>query len=109
MDADTGLVEADKVRDKGVELAPAYANAQPFPHIVIDDFLPPKVLEACLEAFPGLATGEAIAYERDQERFKRQFHPDFLTPRTRSLFYSFNSFPFIRVLENITGIHGLIP
>ena len=27
----------------------------------------------------------------------------------RALFYSFNSRPFIRVLENITGIEGLIP
>jgi hypothetical protein len=109
MDADTGLVEADEVRGKGSELAQAYASGSPFPHIVIDDFLPPQILDACLAAFPGSGGGQAVAYERDQERFKYQFNPDYLTPWTRSLFYSFNSQPFIRVLENITSIRGLIP
>jgi hypothetical protein len=108
MDADTGFVEAGAVRDKGVELAQAHASAQPFPHTVIDDFLPPKLLEACLAAFPALCDA-AAAFDRDQERFKRQFNPDELAPQLRGLFYSFNSAPFIRVLENITGIKGLIP
>jgi hypothetical protein len=109
MDANTGLVEADRSRGRGSELAERYAAADPFPHIVIDDFLPPQILETCLAAFPSSAGGEVVAYERDQERFKYQFNPDILSPWTRSLFYSFNSQPFIKVLENITGIRGLIP
>ena len=32
-----------------------------------------------------------------------------MTNPVRRLFYSFNSKPFIRVLENITNINGLIP
>jgi Rps23 Pro-64 3,4-dihydroxylase Tpa1-like proline 4-hydroxylase len=32
-----------------------------------------------------------------------------MTPRMRSLFYAYNSWPFIKVLENITGVKGLIP
>jgi hypothetical protein len=108
MDADTGLVAAGQTRSKGAELSQAYATAEPFPHTVIDDFLPAPILEACLAAFP-TASSDTITYDRAQERHKRQFNPDFLEPVTRSLFYSFNSLPFIQVLENITGIGGLIP
>jgi hypothetical protein len=37
------------------ELARAYRNAAPFPHAVLDDFLPAEVAEAALAAFPDLA------------------------------------------------------
>jgi hypothetical protein len=109
MDPKTGFISPDQVRSKGSELTAGYAAASPFPHIVIDDFLPPAILDACLDEFPlNLASGDTT-FDRDQERLKSQFNPDSLTDRARSLFYSFNSRPFIRVLENITGIKGLIP
>jgi Rps23 Pro-64 3,4-dihydroxylase Tpa1-like proline 4-hydroxylase len=109
MDAKTGFIPVDSVRTKGKDLADGYNAAAPFPHIVIDDFLPPKVLEACLAEFPTEVAGEADRFDRDQERFKAQYSPEILTPRMRALFYAFNSWPFIKVLENITGIKGLTP
>jgi Rps23 Pro-64 3,4-dihydroxylase Tpa1-like proline 4-hydroxylase len=108
MDPQTGFVCSD-TRTKGLELAAEYQNNQPFPHIVIDDFLPPDILDLCLEQFPDrVARGDA-QFDRDQERYKSQFHPDTLSDQARALFYSFNSKPFIQVLENISGIKGLIP
>ncbi|MGH7009896.1 MAG: 2OG-Fe(II) oxygenase, partial [Caulobacteraceae bacterium] len=44
-----------------------------------------------------------------QERLKTQFNPDSLSIRARTLFYGFNARPFLRTIENITGIEGLIP
>ena len=79
---------------------------------MIDDFLPPEILEACLREFPARqgAGGDApVEYDRAQERLKSQYNPDQLAAQARTLFYSFNSRPFIRLLENITGIAGLIP
>jgi Rps23 Pro-64 3,4-dihydroxylase Tpa1-like proline 4-hydroxylase len=108
MDAGAGFVIHDLKRDKGSELSPKYHAAQPFPHIVIDDFLPAAALESCLEHFPVRKGGDTV-FDRDQERYKAQYNPDSLSPHLRGLFYSFNSRPFIRVLENITGIDGLIP
>ena len=108
MDPATGLVRGS-ARQVGRELAEAYQSARPFPHIVIDDFLPPAVLESCLSHFPGAMGESARTYDRDQERYKTQFNPDEMEDVTRGLFYSFNSKPFIQVLENITGIKGLIP
>lgn len=98
-----------KVKDLGKELAESYASGNPFPHVVIEDFLPQEVINYCLENFPKKVNEESFEFDRDQERYKRSFHPDYMEPRLRSLFYSFNSRPFIKVVENITGIKGLTP
>jgi hypothetical protein len=51
-----------------------------------------------------------MEFDRDQERYKRSYQPDYLDdPKLRALFYTFNSMPFIRIVENVTGIKGLIP
>lgn len=109
MDPDTGLLSATIDRRKGSELNAQYQAASPFPHIVLDDFLPPSVLERCLADFPSNRGSDDTSFDRDQERFKTQFNPDEMNPWLRSLFYGFNSRPFIHLLENITGIKHLIP
>jgi hypothetical protein len=108
MDVQTGFVDP-AIRQQGSEFAADYQAGMPFPHIAIDDFLPADILDACLREFPRETSPDDVAFNRDQERLKAQFNPDSLSPPLRTLFYSFNSKPFIRVLENITGIKGLIP
>jgi len=103
------LFDYDETKDLGRDLAPAYAAGDPFPHIVIDDFLPAEVAEYCLSHFPKDLDPDGQEFDRDQERFKRSYQPDFLEARLRTLFYGFNSRPFIRLIENISGIKGLIP
>lgn len=107
MDGKSGLI-SELPRDKGTELQERYGAAKPFPHIVIDDFLPPALLDKVLAEFPSRTNAEA-EFDRDQERYKAQFSPDRLAPDLRNMFYAFNSLPFIRVLENITGIRGMVP
>ena len=108
MDANTGLLDAPGVRTKGSELAASYTSAAPFPHVVIDDFLPSEILERCLDEFPKNSgvTGENNSA---QERLKFSYNPDTLEKTIRIMFYSFNSLPFLSVLENITQIKGLVP
>lgn len=109
MDAKTGFVDAEAARDKGAELHETYAAGDPFPHIMIDDFLPEDIIRMCVTEFESSRHDGQTVYNREQERLKREFRPDEMTPLARTLFYSFNSRPFIRVIENITGIKGLIP
>jgi 2-oxoglutarate-Fe(II)-dependent oxygenase superfamily protein len=109
MDPTTGSLPANIDRKKGSELQDTYNNAAPFPHIVIEDFLPASVLQRCLDEFPKSVENYGVSFDRDQERFKSQYNPDELSIWTRSLFYTFNSRPFIHLLQNITGIRGLIP
>jgi Rps23 Pro-64 3,4-dihydroxylase Tpa1-like proline 4-hydroxylase len=93
---------------RGSEFRSRYASAQPFPHIVLDEFLPEELADLCVANFPELQASPTY-YARSQENLKFEFKPESLLPPLRSLFYSFNSAPFIRFLENLTGITGLIP
>lgn len=104
-----GFFDAEKLVKSGVDLHDEYISAKPFPHIIIDDFCSPEILKKCLEFFPEQPDPASRSFEREQERFKTSYNPDFLPPQLRSFFYSLNSRPFIKFLENLTGVKGLIP
>lgn len=108
IDPETGFIPLDNGRTLGKELNGQYEAADPFPHIVIDDFVPPQLLENCLADFPR-DTKLGDGFNSPRENLKTQFSPEMLTQRMRTLFYAFNSLPFIKILENITGVKGLIP
>ncbi|PXW22291.1 2OG-Fe(II) oxygenase [Paraburkholderia caballeronis] len=111
MDAKTAFISPEAARGKGAELQTAYADASPFPHVVIDDFLPPELADRILGHFASSRGGDDLnmSYDRAQERFKSSYHPDTLAPELRAIFYAFNSRPFLQIVENLTGIKGLIP
>lgn len=102
-------IDAEAAEDLGKDLAEAHASAAPFPHTVIDNFLPQAVIEYCQKNFPQRPGKDSQTFDRDQERWKTSYSPDDLEPGLRAIFYTFNSRPFIRAIENITGINGLIP
>ncbi len=103
------VFDYDALAEKGIELSAQYAAGDPFPHIVIDDFLPAAAAQLCLDRFPQSLDADSQEFDRAQERYKTSYQPDYLDPELRTLFYAFNSRPFIKVVENITGIKGLIP
>jgi hypothetical protein len=91
----------------GSELREQYQTARPFPHIVIDNFLPEAVLDRLLAEWPNAS---AETFNRNQERLKFQYNPEDLTSTfARSLFYAFNTASFITFVQNVTGISGLLP
>src|SRR5277367_745118 len=92
----------------GARYREQYNSATPFPHIVLPDFLDEEILELCLRDFPS-TTKSSASFKRPQENLKFEFSPEILSPPLRSLFYSFNSIPFVSFIENVTGIKGLIP
>jgi len=87
----------------------AYAAADPFPHVVIDDFLPRCVLDQVLAEIP--KPGEISWIEFDDARGKKLASKaeTQLGSATRLLLYQLNSSPLIDFLETLTGIRGLIP
>lgn len=87
----------------------SYANAKPFPHIVLDDFLAPALLDDVLSEFP--KPGE-IAWQRfdnERERKLASASESSFGPTTRLLLYHLNSITFLEFLTSITGIANLIP
>ena len=105
-----GYIHFDEATSKeaGAALAESYQNAEPFPHIVMDDFLPADFLRGLLPEFPD-STGKQF-FDREQERFKFQFAPaEIPGRRLRNLVTELNSPAVLRFLQSMTGIKGLIP
>jgi hypothetical protein len=93
----------------GAALRPRYVAARPFPHIVLDDFLPLDFVERILGAFPDKRLASVTRTGPDQHA-KHGYRPDDLRDSPcRNWLYTFNSRPFLLFLEQLTGIGGLIP
>ena len=87
----------------------AYAAAHPFPHTVIDDFLPEEVLDAVLEEFPSPDRPDWFKFDSPTERKLASKDDTAMGPATRHLLAELNSAAFIDFLERLTGIEGLVP
>jgi 2OG-Fe(II) oxygenase superfamily len=97
-------------RSIGERLAGDYSFAEPFPHIVLDDFLPHDVARLALEHFPrGTLRSDRIFDVGYAGQHKRQILPAECDAEARALFHFFNSQPMLAFLEGITSIQGLIP
>lgn len=94
----------------GEELSERYCFAEPFPHIVLDNFLPTDVARLAYTSFPVQALASDRMFELGYAGLhKRQILPEECTASARDLFYFFNSAPMLRFLESVTAIQGLIP
>src|SRR5579862_588733 len=86
-----------------------YVEARPFPHIVLDDIFPADVLEGIVADFPQPMNFDWHPFDGPQER-KLASKPNPTLPERIELFLAYlNSGVFLRFLERLTGIQGLIP
>lgn len=94
-----------------------YTSADPFPHIVIDDFLHPDSLAQAMREFPPpeAVTGWRRPNDRDDQGrvaaiLKLGYSNELeFGPTLRRLVYELHSAPFLRYLGALTGIEHLIP
>jgi len=87
----------------------AYANAKPYPHIVLDDFFDPEIVNGILDEFP---KPDAIRWQRfdNENEVKLASAADAsFGPMTRLFLYHLNSITFLEFLSRVTGIDNLIP
>jgi hypothetical protein len=90
-------------------LADSYRTAAPFPHIVIDDFLPDYVAQRALDEFPSPRDDEWFRWDARTERKLQTTAEDGIGPFTRQLLNQFNACAMIDFLERLTGIEHLVP
>jgi len=111
IDAGKGLaLGAAAARRIGEELADGYCFAEPFPHIVLDNFLPEDVARLAAEHFPQCALTSDRSFESGYAGLhKRQILPEECDAPARQLFHFFNSQPMLEFLEGLTSIQALIP
>ena len=89
-----------------------YNSSEPFPHIVIDDFVDSNLLEDIINEFD---TYQSFGHDPNSTQFqvKKLFSPysaenlKEMPSKTKELIDYFNSKKFISYLEKLTGIKGL--
>lgn len=98
---------------EATEMAAQYAEAKPFPHIVIDSFLLTPHCEEITANIPGIDNFPWFPWhiyggENSRNKLASQdltrFHKEI-----QSFFQYCNSAAFLMFLESLTGISGLIP
>ena len=111
IDTSSGLsLDAAAARRIGEELSEAYCFADPFPHMVADNFLPDAVARLALDHFPRQPLRSDHVFESGYAgQHKRQIMPEECDAQARQLFHFFNSRPVLEFLEGLTAIQGLIP
>ncbi len=105
----TFCLDADYLNDLANKYHDQYINADPFPHIVIDNFLPETILEKVLEEFPTTTAEGWRNFELKTEKKLDSFPELKMGEMTRFLLYQLNSSVFMEFLEKLTGIPGIIP
>ncbi|MDM9382273.1 2OG-Fe(II) oxygenase [Chlorogloeopsis sp. ULAP01] len=102
-------IEADYLNKLAIKYREAYNEVEPFPHIVIDNFLPEFILESILDEFPKVDKIDWQKFDASAEKKLASKNELQMGDTTRFLLYQLNSSVFINFLETLTGIDGLIP
>ena len=112
-------IDYDRLSVEVDDMAHRFQNADPFPHIVLDDFIPQEFVAQLNANFPDISakkkagSGHVPVYLEDGSEAqlgKEWLSRERLVPLIyRRLYWELNNHPFVGYLERITGINGLIP
>ncbi len=84
-----------------------FAAAEPFPHVVLDEFLPKSVAEDVASEFESTEEGWKH-YTHYNERKLALTNVAEMRPKTRALFDELQSQRFVDAIEQLTGIDALL-
>jgi Rps23 Pro-64 3,4-dihydroxylase Tpa1-like proline 4-hydroxylase len=85
----------------------AFASADPFPHTVIDDFLPLDDAEKVLAEFEATRSGWNHYHHYNEKKLALTDIQQ-MQPHTQSVFHALQDARFVDFLVRLTGIEGLI-
>ena len=99
--------DLDDLRDRLDDLRVEYGDADPFPHIVIDDVLPRSVFEAAMAEFPAVDDESWTGYLHVNEtKFANPRHHEW-GPTLQSVAEELCSDDFVKWLGELTGFEHL--
>ena len=104
------FLDADVSRAIGESLAASYGFAEPFPHLVADNFLPDALAKTALQHFPSRALNSDRVFEMGYAGLhKRQILPGECDAPARQLFHFFNSRPVLEFSRGSRRSKGSSP
>src|SRR5436309_3402961 len=84
-----------------------YLSAEPYPHCVLDNFLPEEFVNPVIEKFPN---PEELKWQKFNDPLQKKLaftSVEKLDPELREFIHFFNSSVVLQFLERLTGIKGL--
>lgn len=111
IDVSNGLkLDPKQARVIGEQLSSDYCFAEPFPHIVLDNFLPLELISGLQAHFPEETLASDVVFDLGYAgHHKRQILPGECDDFCRRTFDFFNSQSFLEFLEGLSTIQGLLP
>jgi hypothetical protein len=118
MNNSSQFIDYDKLIGTSDELEEQFRSAQPFSHLVLDNFLTPGFISKLNAAFPDIAAKKKMGAAHvpviledgtEAQLGKEWLSREQLVPLIyRRLYWELNANPFLGILEKITGIDNLI-
>lgn len=109
MEAISFQFDPDALHELALAQRASFVAAQPFPNVVLDNFLPSGWLEPLIAEFPKPRTGNWQSFDNAQEKKLASSLETEMGGVTRAVLTQLNSAAFLGFLEALTGIDGLIP
>jgi hypothetical protein len=113
---DIFVFNADELAQRADSLAQEYRSALPYPHVVIDHFLPGWAADRLVSVFPAPDdplwldwTKRDVLHQPRKQGIGHARQLEGADPFIHNVLFAFNSYPMIRFLETLTGIAGLVP
>lgn len=103
------MLDLDYMLKLGESHKPAFEAAKPFPHVVIDDFLPIDLANEIHDLFPPFHEADSRTYQKEEHKIATRPDVPNCPERLRQIMYALNSHEIISFLEVMTGINGLLP
>lgn len=104
----TDVLDLNALRDRLPALREQFAGADPFPHVVLDDFLLPQAFAAAAGAFPEVNDPFWKGYLHVNETKYGNAYPDTWDPEIQDVARALTSPDFVEFLSQLTGIPELI-
>jgi Rps23 Pro-64 3,4-dihydroxylase Tpa1-like proline 4-hydroxylase len=90
------------------ELAAQFESSDPYPYVVLEEFLEPAVAEACVREFPRRDDATWNNYVHVNERKHAKSDQRTFPPTIQAVTHELNSERFLGFVQAISGISGLI-
>lgn len=103
-----GIFDFDKWENDLPGLKSLYHSNVPYPHIMLDDFMETAAAKKVYSVFPSVKDQGWIHYVHFNEKKHGLNKADLLPEYTRDVIKVFNSDRFLKWLEELTGIKGLM-
>jgi 2OG-Fe(II) oxygenase superfamily len=102
------VLDIDRLEQDAERLRVQYQSADPYPHIVIDQFLEPEAAKAAVAEFPSLDPERWNNYLHVNERKYNNTDPATWGPTLRRVLDELNSPRFVRFIGTLLGVDELI-